>query len=270
MEVNRNLYFKEIKRNRKSLIIWSIIIFGFTILVLSLFPYMKDLNKEMSVMMDKMPEALSKTLGLNSLTFNSILGMYNTYYGIYIIVLLSIYASSTGATIFSKEERNKSAEFLLTKPISRNTIFLSKILALFTLVFIAYLVQTSTAYILVATFGGPLVDWSVFVTMHLHGLGLILLFTCIGVFISMLLNPKRNFMGIMVGLVFGSYFINTIAKVAETVNWLGYISPFHYLDFEVTNPTYSLNVLQLGVMLFICALLLIASCRIFNKKDIYT
>jgi len=183
MEVNRNLYFKEIKRNRKSLIIWSIIIFWFTILVLSLFPYMKDLNKEMSVMMDKMPEALSKTLGLNSQTFNSILGMYNTYYGIYIIVLLSIYASSTGATIFSKEERNK---------------------------------------------------------------------------------------GIMVGLVFGSYFINTIAKVAETVNWLGYISPFHYLDFEVTSPTYSLNVLQLGVMLFICALLLIASCRIFNKKDIYT
>ena len=117
--MNRNLYSKELKRN--SLIIWSAIVIGFTIGVMSIFPYMKNTGDEMAIMMSKMPEGMSKAMGINEQIFNSILGMYNKYYAIYIIVLLSIYTSSTGATIISKEEKNKTAAFLLTKPISKKT-----------------------------------------------------------------------------------------------------------------------------------------------------
>ena len=198
------------------------------------------------------------------------LGMYNTYYGIYIVVLLAIYTSSTGATIISKEEKNKTAEFLLTKPISRKSIFGTKLLTLFTLTFAAYMVQTITAIIFVTALGGEHVNWLVFITMHSHGLILILFFTCVGLFLSMLIKPKKNFMGMMVGIVFGSYFLNTIAKAADTVSWIGYISPFHYLDFAVSVPNYSINYTSVGIMLFLSIMLLIISYKIYEKKDIST
>lgn len=266
--MNRNLYSKELKRNRKNLIIWSAIVMGFTILVMSIFPYMKNMGDEMAILMRKMPEGMSKAMGIDEQTFNSILGMYNTYYGVYIIVFLSIYTSSTGATIISKEEKNKTAEFLLTKPISRKNIFGTKLSVLFTLTFIAYIVQSVTAIIFVTAFGGDDVKWSVFITMHTHGLILILFFTCIGLFLSMLIKPKTNFMGMTVGFVFGSYFLNTIARATDTVSWIGYISPFHYLDFSVSDPHYSINFPVVGIILFVSTLLLIGSYRIYERKDI--
>lgn len=268
MIMNRNLYSKELKRNRKNLIIWSSIVIGFTILVMSVFPYMKNMGEEMAKMMSKLPEGMVRAMGIDEQTFNTILGLYNSYYGVYIIVLLSIYTSSTGATIISKEEKNKTAEFLLTKPISRKNLFVTKLSVLFTLTFTAFFVQTITALIFVIALGEEHVKWSVFTTMHIHGLILILLFTCVGLALSMLIKPKRNFMGMTVGIVFGSYFLNTIAKVADTVSWIGYISPFHYLDFAVTDPNYSINFSQIGIMLFLSISLLIVSYKIYEKKDI--
>ena len=268
--MNINLYSKEFKRNKKNLIIWSAIVMGFTILVMSIFPYMRNMGDDMAIMMNKLPEGMTKAMGINGQTFNTILGMYNTYYGIYIIVFLSIYTSSTGATIITKEEKNKTAEFLLTKPISRKSIFSTKLSVLFTLVFIAYLVQTITAIIFVNAFGEDHVMWSVFITMHTHGLILILFFTCVSLFLSMVVKPKKNFMGITVGIVFGSYFLNTIARAADTVNWIGYISPFHYLDFSVSDPNYSINFPIVAIMLFVSILLLIVSYKVYKSKDIST
>jgi len=266
--MNRNLYFKELKRNRKNLVIWTVIVIVFTVIVMSIFPYMKNMGDEMAKMMSELPEGMTKAMGLNDQTFNSILGMYNTYYGVYIVVLLSIYTASTGATIISKEEKNKTAEFLLTKPISRKSIYNTKLLTLFTLTLIAYLVQTIVAFAFVITLGGDDVKWSVFTTMHTHGFILILFFTCIGVLLSMLINPKKNFMGITVGIVFGSYFLSTISKVADNISWLGHISPFHYLGFEVADPNYGINFLTIGVFIFINVLLLILSYKLYEKKDI--
>ena len=269
MVVNKNLYFKELKRNRKSFIVWSAIVFVFTVLVMSIFPYMKNIGDEMGVMMSKMPEGMMKAMGIDKDTFTSILGMYNTYYGIYIVVLLSIYTSFTGATIISKEEKYKTAEFLLTKPISRVHIFTTKLLSLFTLMFSAYTIQTITAVIFVIMFGENNVKWSVFSTMHIHGFILIIFFTCIGLFLSMWVKPKGNFMGITVGIVFGSYFLNTISKVAGSVDWLGYISPFRYLDFSISKLDYSTNVTAVFIMLLISMLLLFTAYKFYQKKDIH-
>ena len=268
--MNINLFSKEFKRNRKTLLVWSAIVIGFTILVLSLFPFMKNMGDEMAGMMSELPEGMTNAMGINAQTFNSILGMYNTYYGVYIIVLLAIYTTSTAATIISKEEKDKTAEFLLTKPISRKNIFGTKLSTLFTLSFAAYIVQTITAFIFVFINGEESLKWSVFVTMHFHGLILILFFTCIGLFLSMLIGPKKNFMGLAVGIVFGSYFLNAISKVADSVNWIAYISPFHYLDFEVNDPNFSINYPQVGIILFISILLVIVSYKIYEKKDIST
>lgn len=266
--MNWNLYQKELKRNRKNLIIWSAIVMGFTLMITSIFPFMQGMGEDMAVLMDKMPPELSKALGMDAKTWSSILGFYSTYYGIYIIVLVSIYTTSTGATIVSKEEKDQTSEFLMTKPISRLDIFKTKMLALFTLSIIIYLAQTTVALVSILLFKAAPINWEAFTTMHIGGLILMLFFTCVGVVLSMFVTPKKNFMGMVVGITFGSYFINAIGQAADAVNWMSYFSPFHYLSFTVNDPEYSVNYFGGLALLIIGGILLYLSFLKYKKKDI--
>lgn len=265
---NLNLYTKELKRNRKNLIIWSAIVVGFTMMILAIFPSMEGMGDDITKLMEKMPKELSKGLGVDEGTWGSILGFYGTYYGIYIILLVGIFTASTGATIISKEEKDGTSEFLMTKPISRKTIFFSKMMSLFTLTLIIYVIQTVTALIGFAAFGNGKVDWSAMSIMHLNGLVLILFFTCTGVLVSMFFTPKKNFMGMIVGIIFGSYFLNAMAKASTSVEWLGYISPFHYLEISAKNPDYTINYFGLFALIAIGVSLLLFSFKVYSKRDI--
>ncbi len=262
-----NLYFTEVKRNRKNLITWTLIAIGFTALVVAIFPAMEDMGKDLVALMEKLPAELAKAMGMDADTWTNILGFYSTYYGIYIILLVGIFCMSTGATIVSKEERDRTSEFLLTRPLSRRQIFKEKMMAMLTLTFIIFAIQTVVAIALIGIFGSN-VNWSAFATMHIHGLVLILLFTSMGVLISFFFQPKKNFMGMVVGIIFGSYFLNAISRTADSIEWLGYISPFRYLDFDPLNPEYSVNWLGVIIILIISGGILYAASRLFDKKDI--
>jgi ABC-2 type transport system permease protein len=266
--MNLNLFTKELKRNRKGLISWSIVIVGLSILVMSLFPYMREMGDQLGGIIKMMPEAITKAMGVSPDTWSSILGPYNTYYGMYIVVLMGIYTSSTGATIFSKEERNSTAEFLLTKPISRKSVFITKISVLFSLLLLLYTIQSLGAIFGIITFGEENVSWNIFKTMHINGLVLIVFFTSLAVFISMFIKPKKNFMGMIVGIVFGSFFLDAISKATESINWIGYISPFHYMNFKIFETGYSTDYISIFFFLTLSTLLLFISYRVYKIKDI--
>ncbi len=266
--MNANLYLKELKRNRKNLITWSLIVVGFTAMIMGIYPSMADMGDDITKMMEKLPEELGKALGMDAQTWSSIIGFYSTYYGIYIILLVGIFTTSTGAGIVSKEEKDGTSEFLLTRPISRKSVFWSKMLSLFTLTMIIFSIQTIVAIVGFAYSSDASFDWSAFIIMHLHGLVLLIFFTCIGVLISMFFRPKKNFMGMVVGLIFGSYFLNAIAKTADSIQWMGYLSPFHYLEFSVMDPSYSFNGLAAVSLTIIGLLVLLVSFVVYKRKDI--
>jgi len=201
-------------------------------------------------------------------TWSNILGFYSTYYGIYIVVLISIFTTSTGATIISKEEKDQTSEFLMTRPISRSTIFKTKLMTLFTLSVIIYCIQLLTAIIAILIFKSEPVNWSVFATMHIHGFALMIFFTCIGVLLSMYVRPKKNFMGIVVGLTFGTYFINAIGQAADATSWVSYFSPFHYLSFTINQPDYGVNYLSILILTLLGLGMLYLAFTAYSKKDI--
>ncbi|MFK8037608.1 MAG: ABC transporter permease subunit [Crocinitomicaceae bacterium] len=265
--MNKNLYLKELKRSRKNLMIWSAIVIGFTLLVTTIFPYMAEMGESITVLMESIPPELGKAMGMDADTWSSIIGFYSTYYGVYIIVLISIYTTSTGATIISKEEKDRTSEFLLTRPVSRQTVVVSKLLALYTLTIIIFTIQTLTAYIAINIFAVAEVNWEVFFQMHFSGLTLILFFTAIGVLISMFVTPKKNFMGIVVGLTFGTYFLNAIGKSADAVSWISYFSPFNYLEIT-KDPSVTFNFLAAGLLILLTLVFLFIANKVYSKRDI--
>ena len=64
------------------------------------------------------------------------------------MVLGSIYAIVLSSNILLKEEYNKTAEYLLTRPLTRSEIFLSKLAVLFINIFLLNLVTSLAGFIL--------------------------------------------------------------------------------------------------------------------------
>src|SRR6056300_497022 len=162
--MNTVLFLKELKRNRKNTLIWSSIVLGFTLMILSIYPSFSHMGEDMVKLMSNLPEEYAKAFGMDEATWSSIIGFYATYYGIYITLLMGIFTASTGAAILGKEERDGTAEFLLTRPLSRRTVVNSKYAALFTLLLAIYAVQTLCAIGGIVLFGTTM-DWGVFQAM---------------------------------------------------------------------------------------------------------
>lgn len=266
--MRKNLYLKEIKRNRKTFWIWTSIVLGFTVMVLSIYPSMQAMGDDLTNMMSNIPDELRKAMGMDEQTWSSIIGFYSTYFGIYIVLLTGIFTMSTGATILSKEEKERTAEFLLTKPISRKSVFQTKMMSLLTLTLAIIVLQTIVAVISFIIASDDPVVWSKFITMHIHGATLIIFFTAIGVLLSMFLDPKMNFMGLVFGIIFGSYFLNALSKATEATEWLGYISPFYYVNFNVGEPDYSVNYISVIIMLVLSVVITVFAYSRYKQRDI--
>jgi ABC-2 type transport system permease protein len=265
--MNYALYTKELKRNRKNTAIWTAIVLGFTLLIQSIYPSFAEMGENMASLMSSMPEEFARAFGMDENTWNSINGFYSTYYGIYITLLMGIFTASTGATILGKEERDGTAEFLLTQPLSRGAVAGTKLAVLGSLFLLIYTIQTVVAILGMNLFGGNF-DWAPFIAMHVHGFFLVAFFTAVGVLMGSFLSVKVNFMGPVVGLIFGSYFLNAISQAAEGVEKLGYISPYHYLSLMLDQGELEINGPACAGFAIAAIILVSISYYRYLKRDI--
>ena len=130
-----NMYLHELKAYRKSTIIWIVALIGSLALFLSFFPSLARDAEEYKHILDGYPEELRKAIGLSVDSLATILGFYS-YMFVYLKLCGAIQAMMIGISIVSKETREKTADFLLTKPIARPQIITSKLLAALTLLVI--------------------------------------------------------------------------------------------------------------------------------------
>ena len=265
--MNTVLFLKELKRNRKNTLIWSSIVLGFTLMILSIYPSFSHMGEDMVKLMSNLPEEYAKAFGMDEATWSSIIGFYATYYGIYITLLMGIYTASTGATIIGKEERDGTAEFLLTRPISRGSVAGTKLAVLLTLFVIVYAVQTLVAIAGMSVFADT-VNWDAFVAMHIHGFFLIAFFTSAGVLLGSVLSVKLNYMGPIVGLIFGTYFLNAIASASDAVGFLAYFSPYHYMPLTLEQGSLSADPWACLGFAVASAVMLVFSYKRYLKRDI--
>ncbi len=265
--MNRIVFIKELKRNRKNFGIWTGIVLAFTMLILSIYPSFSDMGKDLVNLMAKLPKEYARAFGMDEATWNSIIGFYSTYFGIYITLLIGIFTASTGATILGKEERDGTAEFLLTRPVSRSCIFYSKMAALGIMILLVFFIQTLFALTGILIFS-DFSDWSIFWVMQVHGFFLVTLFTGLAIFISSFLSPKINFMGMVVGMIFGTYLVNAISKTADKIEWIGFISPYHYLNLNLDQGSLSFNPWACFTFFLITLVLTAWAKKRFLKKDI--
>jgi ABC-2 type transport system permease protein len=200
----------------------------------------------------------------------SVLGFYAANNVIYMMVLGSIFSIVLSSNILLKEEYDKTAEYLLTRPVTRSEIFISKLAVLSINVFILNLVTALAGFICMELVMKTPFSIGAFLILSIYTLLLNILFGAIGLFLSTLIKRAKPITTFSIGLVLIFYFIYTLSKITEGAAKMGYLSPFRFASVDATNPAYTIDLWHLAYFIGISLFLTGLSYRLYKRKDIYT
>jgi ABC-2 type transport system permease protein len=269
--INRNLFSKETGRNSISLIVWMVVITFLISVTMAIYPVFLENQSKIMGMMDIVPKGALQFKGISNFAdLLSVLGFYSVNNVIYMMLLGSIFAIVLGSNILLKEEYEKTAEYLLSRPITRGEVFFSKLAVMVLFVFVLNLVISSVGLLCLKLLQKEPFSIRSFYTLSGYTLMLNMMFGSIGLFMSTLVKRSKPITTLSIGLVLIMYFIYTISKITESAAKLGYLSPFKFVNMDAVNPAYGFEIWRLLYFLGISILLIVFSYRIYLKKDIYT
>ncbi len=216
----------ELKRSWKSLAVWTGAIGAFIIICLFMYPEMKSQTESISSLFSSMG-AFSSAFGLDTLDFGTLKGFYGIECGNILGIGGALFAALAGIGALAGEEKEGTAEFLLTHPLSRAEIVTRKLIA----VMIQIVALNVTVYLLAVgsiAAVGEAVPWKEVTLLHLAFFLLQAELACVCLGISAFL--WRGGTGIGLGLAIALYFLNIIANLSDKAEALKYITPFGYAD----------------------------------------
>ena len=118
----------ELRLGRKAWIIWSASVSFLLIVTIFLFPEMKGEMDNISSMFSDMG-SFSAAFGMDKMNFGTLIGYYAVECGNVLGLGGAFFASLCAAAILCREEKERTAEFLLTHPVSRVRIISEKLMA---------------------------------------------------------------------------------------------------------------------------------------------
>jgi ABC-2 type transport system permease protein len=269
--MNRNLFLKEIRRNAFSLMIWMIVITLLITLTMSIYRTFMENQSKIAGFLTLIPKGALQFKGISNFDdLLSVLGFYAANNVIYMMVLGSIFSIVLSSNILLKEEYDKTAEYLLTRPLTRSEIFVSKLAVLSLNVFLLNLVTALVGFIWMELVKKGPFSISAFLILSLYTLLLNIQFGAIGLFLSTLVKRAKPITTFSIGLVLIFYFIYTLSKIATSASNIGYLSPFRFANVDAINPAYTLDLWRLSYFIGISLLLTGISYKLYCRKDIYT
>lgn len=268
--MNSNLFIRELRSNSSALIIWTAVITILTALTMSFYGIFLENNQKILAMISIFPEGTLQFKGVSDVNdLFSVLGFYSANNVIYMLVLGSIYSIVLSSGILLREEYDKTAEFLLAWPLTRGEIFFSKAAVVFLNVLIINIVTAVAGYITLEIVKREPFSTHAFLVMSIYTLMLNLFFASLGLFMSTLVKRARPITTLSIGLVLILYFIFTISNITESLSGIGYISPYKFVNLDVLDPNYSIELLSIIYFTGLSIFLTIISFRLYGRKDIY-
>lgn len=264
--MNLNLFLKEFKNNIKGTVITSLVVVLYTAFTFYVYASMKTIISQATDFYYTLPESLQVFLNFGH--WDNVLGYYVTYFVYFVPIITGCYSIILGTRLLSKEEQNKTAEFLLSRPLSRNQIISSKLITFF-----IHILGINLLAFITGLFGSGLIsDWEFnlksLIILHTYGYLICLFFGILGFFITVIMKRAKAITGIGIGIVLGSYFFDIMIRVFGKAQFLLYLTPFKYINLEAHSPNYGFDAWRLIYFIGISGLLIMLSYMFYRRKDI--
>ena len=258
------LFLHEIKRNKLSLIIWSVALAWMLGICIIIYPEMQTQMGDLGAMFSDMG-AFSDAFGMDMLNFGEFMGYFGVEIGNTLGLGGALLAGIVGVTALSKEERDGTAELLLTMPVSRTRIVAEKLL------FSAFhILVVNLACVIVSAVGILAISVEadagkialIFLANFIMQLEIMAITFGISAFL------KKGAMGIGIGISFGLYFLNILANLADEIEFVGKITPFGYANSGYIIEYGKIELLPLIIGIVLAMLGIAVAFEKYTKKDI--
>lgn len=242
------VYLKELKQDMKAWEIWTVAITFMLVLCVLIFPEMKNEMDDVSNLFSDMG-GFSAAFGMDQVSFGEIMGFYGIECGNVLGIGGSFFAALLGISVLAKEEKERTAEFLYTHPVSRSSILTQKLFAVLTEI-VAMNVVIAVAAVLSFLAVGEEVAVREFVLLHIAYL--ILQIEISGICFGISAFIRRGSIGIGLGIALAFYFMNIVANISESAEFLRYITPFAYTEASdiISKSELDMKLIGIGALLF--------------------
>ena len=261
-----NVFFRELRANRKSLIIWSVCMF--LLVVSSMARYTAyTASGANSQVFNELPAAMKTLLGMGSFDVTTMSGYFAMLF-LYLEITAAIHAVLLGSHIIAKEERDKTSEFLIPKPVSRTSIITAKLLAALVNIVIVNIVTLISSIIMVAKYNkGAGISGEI--TMFMLSMFIVqLIFLSLGAALAALIRNSKASGSLAVGLLMTSFVIAKITDLTERVNFLNVLSPFKYFSYGDIAAGSPLNSGTVILALLLAALFSASTYFFYRRRDL--
>lgn len=258
------VFLHELRRGRLSLIIWTAALSFMLAVCIIIYPEMSSQMTDISDMFADMG-SFSDAFGMNKINFGDFIGYFAIECGNTLGIGGAIFAAILGTSALAKEEKERTAEFLLTHPISRARVISEKLASVIAQIVILDLVVFAVSVLCTFIIGEQIAIGTaalMFLAYFLMMLEIAVITFAISAFI------KRGGLGIGIGISIGFYFLNILSNLTEDAEFLKYLTPFGYADGANIVAEKSINCLYLLVGVGFCISALAIAYFKYTKKDI--
>jgi ABC-2 type transport system permease protein len=214
-------------------------------------------------LMKLMPKSLQGLLGVGVFDLKIAIDYYAILY-IYLALIAGIHAVMLGVGIIAKEERDKTVEFLMTKPVSRTRIVTSKLLSALSMLVLFNVITCISSFIALDYYSKN-VSYAVTLTNLMLGMFAIqVFFAALGAFCAGLLKNHKLSFAISTSVLMVMLMISIIVDIIESVSILRYLSVFKYFDAkDIVKGGY---LVAYPIIVLACIAVLIYGAYYFYKK----
>jgi len=226
------MFEREMKVNFKSFLIWMLILIGLFLVVFLIYPSMiKSENMEMmNEMMKVFPPEVLKAFNMDIANIDTAYGWLKTEGFVFVLLITGIYSGILGSSILLKEENDKTIEYLNSVPVTRGKIVLNKIACAIIYIIIMVIGLGIFNYIGLLLSGD--FDKKAYICLSITPIFSSIPIFAICLFLSTFTHKTKKTLGVSLGIVFASYFLQIISEMSENTEFFKYMSVFTLADIR--------------------------------------
>jgi len=262
-----NIFQHEFKMHARSVMTWSVAVAVLILVYSSLFSSFAQDTELLNEMMAKFPQELLTAFGMNGLDLSTIMG-YFSFVFLFAQLCLAIQAASYGFSLVSVEEREWTADFLLTRPVGRTQILTNKLLAALSGLTITNIVVWISSFGFINLFKGDRTYETTPLLLLLLSIGVFqLFFLFVGLAVSLLVKRIRSVTPYAMALGFGMYVLSVFGDMLGE-SALEKITPFKHFEprYIVQHAAYDVPLALISVAVILISL--VGSYMLYARRDI--
>jgi ABC-2 type transport system permease protein len=262
-----NIFFRELKANLKSLLIWCVVMFLLIVGGIAKFSAYYNTPSSLEIL-NTFPKAILDAMSLLAFNLTTLTGLYGLMF-IYFALMGGIAAAMWGSDMISKEERDKTVEFSLVLPVSRSRVITAKALAAVVDCLVFVLVTWGVSAVAVRQYNPDQAFFN-YLALEMEAMFLLeLVFLAIGLLLGCAMKQYKLSGSVAVSIILVAYFVSVMAGMQTNLDFLKYFTPFKYFDAAKMLNTGRLDVGFLLLSAAIIVVCMVAAYLTYNKRDLY-